>query len=317
MQWNQQIANRSRKATVGGWVAGLTALGLLAVLAGSKEAKPPVTARATAKQPQPAAIRSATDTFPLEDRPIRVERFEPAAPGKCPAIILVHAVDGVEAYGPIYRLQAGKYAGEGYVVLLVHYFDRMGGGKEKLKPIKESFRHFFDPKAVPNPQNLRAMRQHFSTWVETVRASVRYAATLPNVDSRRVGLAGFSLGAALALAAAGAEDPDDRKIATVVSLFGCLPPDLREGIRGLPPTLMIQGDVDERIPPLAAYDFETWLSRRQLPVEFKMYPRMGHVFEGARRGDFLAAQSHIKQFLRTQLKPRDPGPSQRDASAAR
>jgi dienelactone hydrolase len=288
----------SRAVVVGRWLAGLAALALLAILAG------PNSGKAAEKPGQPAPIRTVADTF-LADKPIWVERFEPAALGQYPAIIVVHAVDSLEVYRRRYREQARKYAGEGYAVLLVHYFDRTGNTQENRKTIEESFRFFFDPKAVKNPQDLRAMRQHFTAWKDTIRQAVRYAAALPHVDSQHIGLAGFSLGAALALAAAGEEAPERRQIATVVALFGCLPPELRAGVRGLPPTLMIQGDVDERGPPRAAYDFETWLKRKKPPVEleFKMYPRVGHVFDGAGLPDLLDAQERIQEFLRTRLKP--------------
>jgi dienelactone hydrolase len=266
MQWNRQIVVPPRKVVLVRCLVGLTALALLTIVASSRASKAPMTVGASGEPAQPAPIKTATDTFPLASKSIRVERFEPATPGKCPAVILVHAVDGLEAFGWLYRQQASKYAGEGYVVLLVHYFDRTRGTKENLKTLKESFRLFFDTKAVKHPNDVLVMRQHFTAWVETIRQAVRYAAALPRVDSRRIGLAGFSLGAALALAAAGEEEPKGRQIATVVALFGCLPPDMREGIRGLPPTLMIQGDVDERVPPRAAYDFETWLNRKKLPV---------------------------------------------------
>jgi dienelactone hydrolase len=247
-------------------------------------------------------IKKVPDTFQT-DKPIRVERFEPAGSGQCPAIILLHAVHGVEAYRPLYQGQATKYAGQGYVVLLVHYFDQTGGTKENRMALQESFRLFFDPKADKTPEDVQAMRRHFAAWVDTVRQAVRYAAALPIVDSRRIGLVGFSLGASVALAAAGEEDPQRRQIATVVALFGCLPPELRASIQDLPPTLMIQGDVDERVPPRAAYDFETWLNRKKLPVEFKMYQRVGHVFDGARLQDLLDAQKRIQGFLRARLKP--------------
>jgi dienelactone hydrolase len=311
MRWNQQIVALSGKVAVGRWLAGLVVLALLAILAGSKVAK------AAGEPGQPATIQNSPDKFPLADKLIRVERFEPLTPSKCPAIILVHAVDGVEAFGWLYRQQAKEYAGKGYVVLLVHYFDRTDGTKENLKAIKESFRLFFDPKAVKSLQDVGAMRQHFTAWKDTVREAVRYAAALPKVDPKRVGLAGFSLGASLAFAAAGEEDPKSRKIAAVVALFGYLPPDLRAGIRGLPPTLMLQGDMDERIPPRAAYDFETWLNRKKLPVKFKMCQRVGHIFDGARREDFLDAQDLIEAFLNTRLKPRGPGQPLLDAPVSR
>jgi dienelactone hydrolase len=311
MRWNQRIVSALRLEVVGGWPAGLAALALLTVLGGQKIAK------AAGEPGRPAPIQTAPDQFPLAGKPIRVERFEPASPGKCPAIILVHAVDGVEAHGQRYREQVAKYASKGYVDLLVHYFDVTDRNKENLKDIQESFRLFFDPKSVKNPKDLRAMRKHFTAWKEAVREAVRYAAALPNVDSRRIGLAGFSLGAALALAAAGEEDPEKRQIATVVALFGCLPPDLREAIRGLPPTLMLQGDVDERVPARAAYDFEKWLKRKKLPVQFKMYQRVGHFFEGAGLQDMLDAEILVEAFLKTRLSPRGPGHPLLDASVSR
>jgi carboxymethylenebutenolidase len=301
MRWKQPIEAPTGTVGVGRWLAGLSSLTLLAIGAGANMAS------AASNPSQPAKPLMAPDQFPVAGKPIRVERFEPAAPGKYPAIILVHAVDGVEAHGRRYREQATKYASKGYVVLLVHYFEVTDRNKENLKDIQESFRLFFDPESAKKPNDLRAMRKHFTAWKEAVREAVRYATSLPNVDSRRIGLAGFSLGAALALAAAGEEDPEKRQIATVVSLFGCLPPDLREEIRGLPPTLMLQGDVDERVPPRAAYDFERWLKRKKLPVQFKMCQRVGHVFDGAGLQDMLDAQDLVEAFLKTRLRPRSPG----------
>jgi S1-C subfamily serine protease len=146
-------------------LACLAALAFLAILTLPKSSK------AAEKPGQTVSIQTAADTF-LADKPIRVERFEPATLDKCPAIIVVPAVDGVDAHGPLYREQAKKYAGQGYVVLIVHYFDRTGGTKENRKALQESFRLFFDPKAVKTPEDVQAMRRHFATWVDTVRQAL-------------------------------------------------------------------------------------------------------------------------------------------------
>lgn len=200
MRMHQQIVPSTRTARGGRWLASLAAFTLLPV------GTVPNLARGAEKTGQSSPVQTAHNAFDLAGKTIRVELFEPTAPGKCPAIILLPAVDGVDgvkAYGSIYRLQARKYAGKGCVVLLVHYFDSTDVTKEEWKAIQGRFRLFFGSKSAKNPPEMPAMRQHFKTWVDTVREAVRYAATLPKVDPKRIGLVGFSLGASLALAVAG------------------------------------------------------------------------------------------------------------------
>jgi dienelactone hydrolase len=66
-----------------------------------------------------------TDAFPSGGECIAVEYCAPTKPGKHPALVLLHAVDGLDdTWGPLYRDLAVEYAGRGYVVVRVHYFDR-------------------------------------------------------------------------------------------------------------------------------------------------------------------------------------------------
>src|SRR6185312_9899359 len=70
-----------------------------------------------AEQPRPIQ-----DTFPSGGKPIRIERYHPATPGKHPAVLLLHGLEGSEAKH--YRTIAQVLLQKGYVVVLVHYLDR-------------------------------------------------------------------------------------------------------------------------------------------------------------------------------------------------
>ena len=89
----------------------------------------PVAARAEA----PAETGRVEDTFPSGGEKIAVERYQPAAAGQHPAILLLPAIDGLDqAHGDLYRRAARRYANKGYVVLLVNYFDRTPAGQERI-----------------------------------------------------------------------------------------------------------------------------------------------------------------------------------------
>jgi dipeptidyl aminopeptidase/acylaminoacyl peptidase len=65
---------------------------------------------------------------------------------------------------------------------------------------------------------------------------------------------------------------------------------------------MIHGDMDERIPPWEAYELESHLKGQKVPIEFKMYQRMGHCLVPANPLDILDATRRIDAFLQKHLK---------------
>ena len=112
----------------GCWVVALALLALLAA---------PAAADPGAEAPQ---TRKVVDAYRSGSASITLERFEPAADGKYPAILLLHAVDGLEKpYGDQYRAAARRFAEKGYVVLLVHYFDRTGAGAKQVQAVSALF----------------------------------------------------------------------------------------------------------------------------------------------------------------------------------
>jgi carboxymethylenebutenolidase len=232
-----------RPLTLAGLLAGVGCL-----LAG------PGLSRADAA-PEPV-VRESRDSFESGGKAITVDRFEPAADGRVPAIILLHGAEGMEVGGHIYRKVARDLALRGYATFIIHYYNRTGtkAGVED-----------------------RILRQNFLTWMKTVTDSVGYATRQPNVDPKRVGLLGISLGAYLSLSVA-AFDP---RIAVVVDYFGGLPDIFADRVRKMPPTLILHGDADKIVSVEEARKLERVLREKRQPYEIKIYHGQGHGFTGA------------------------------------
>jgi dienelactone hydrolase len=244
-------------------VAGLATL---AFLCGQSTASPP-------------AIEKTSDTFKAGGRAIKVEHFQPKPAGKYPAIILVHGSDGLEQRGLLYRFAAHTIAREGYVVLLVHYMDRTG------------HRHI-DPKDIK--------KEHFRAWMDTICEALAYARRQPCVDGERIGLAGFSLGAFLALSVATSKEC---KIAAVVDWFGGLPQELHKDSKNLPPTLIIHGAKDKVVPVKEAHALEKMVKAGKSPYEIKIYKNQDHLFMSDPFGaDLSDAKSRTLAFLEKYVK---------------
>src|SRR5262249_3596057 len=130
---------------------------------------------------------------------------------------------------PVYRALAQRLAEEGYVVLIVHFFERTGhDGVDRSKITEEDFR----------------------AWMDTLADGVKYARKLKQVDKDRVGLLGFSLGGFVAVAVAAEETV---KVQAVGCYFGGVPDELWPRLKKLPPLLVVHGGRDDIVPVRRAY----------------------------------------------------------------
>jgi carboxymethylenebutenolidase len=216
-----------------------------------------------------------TAAFPSGGRSIAVEVSAPTKAGKHPAVVLLHAAGGIDAtWGPLYRALAVEYAGRGYVVVLVHYFDRTDPDKAERAGYRDLFVNHFVRKETAR-KDAERMKALFGAWDEAVRDAVAYTRSRPEVDGERVGLVGFSLGASLALAAAA---DYDLKLAGLVELFGALPREHRARVKAMPPTLVIHGDADAVVPVDQAYLLAGLLVARKQSPEVEILPGVGHMF---------------------------------------
>jgi uncharacterized protein len=103
-----------------------------------------------------------------------------------------------------------------------------------------------------------------------VRAALAHAATLPQVDSERVGLAGYSFGAMMAAMAVDASVP---ALALVAPPLG-MNTDLKGALAAYPnPLLLIAGDQDHVCPAAALQDLASSLTG---PVEHRIVQGTDH-----------------------------------------
>jgi dienelactone hydrolase len=225
-------------------------------------------ARAAAPPPR----RQARTTFLSAGKPVTVERFEPAGQGPCPALLLLHGLDGP---GPVYRFLARRLAGGGFVVFLVHYFDRTQTRKESLPALAKQFRACLD-RARADSKELQPVRATFESWHAAVGDAVGHVRRQPRVDPKRVGLIGLSMGGFLAIAAAARAE---LRIACVVELFGGLPPGHEAGLRQMPPTLIIHGDRDTTVPVQEARSLCRRLRALERTCEIHICPGVEHGIE--------------------------------------
>jgi carboxymethylenebutenolidase len=212
---------------------------------------------------QDAAVRTSWTGFNSDGKQIAVELFEPAVPGRRPAVVVVHGADGLQQpnWHKVYHGQAQELTRSGYVAALVHYFDATG-----------------TPAA-----NAKVIQQHFLTWAHTLADAVTWTSQLPNVEGEHVGLVGTSLGASLAVSLA-AFDP---RVGAVVEYFGGLPPEVAAKLTRMPPVLILHGDRDRVVPVAEARKLEQALADKGLPFEAQVYPGQGHGFQGAAANDAL------------------------------
>jgi dienelactone hydrolase len=265
---DMEPVNVPRAATqlVGGAVAGTVANGSTAITQ---------TASGTANTAAPGkeTIKRSTGALKSESKEISFDLFEPAAPGQYPAIVMLYGSGGMAVGGSLFRLTAEALAREGYVVYLPHYFEKTG------------------TQFATRDDDVK----YFATWMRTISDTIDHAKAKANVDSQRIGLIGFSLGAYLSLSVASV----DNEVKAVVEYFGGLPDFFGKQLRAMPPTLILHGDADRTVPVSEAYNLENLLKSRKAPYEIKIYPQQGHGFNGTAAAD---AMQRTVTFFEKNLK---------------
>jgi carboxymethylenebutenolidase len=190
-------------------------------------------------------------TFESGNKPIRLDAYLPDSPGKLPTVVALYGSGGrVEGMAE----PASMLAAQGFAVFVLHYFDRTGTSEvtDKLTIVR-----------------------NFPAWGKTVWDAISHIEEHPQVDTKRIGLLGFSLGAYLALSVASV----DPRVKAVVEFFGGFPKEMKFFMRRLCPALILHGEADPTVPVQEAYDLQALLEKKAIPYEIKIYPGAGHRFE--------------------------------------
>lgn len=182
---------------------------------------------------------------------VLVDILRPRAPGRYPAVILLHGAHPNRGTQYYYDM-AEDLARNGYVCLYVSYYDRGRKGRGSR-----------------------------SDWTRTVGDALTFATTLPDVDDSRMALLGYSLGAFLSLTYA----PTDPRVKAVVAYYGGVSPgDMPNAMEHMPPTLLLHGAYDRTVPVRRSIEAFEQLRLKARPVDVVIYPKVGHGFTLHTRG---------------------------------
>ncbi len=158
-------------------------------------------------------------------------------------ILLLHGHSGPANYGA----QAVWFQQHGFTVLLPHYTD------------------------VSPWRGEHAQDEVYAKWIEALRALIDEVHS-EDAGARHIGIVGYSQGASLALAAGSQSIPVD----AVVEWYGSLPDNFFARRKGMPPLLILHGQLDTVIPVSNAQQLMRLCQMDRLTCESHIYPGMGH-----------------------------------------
>ncbi len=219
-----------------------------------------------------AASCAAAEIIPQElsvdvsERAVAVTRYAAEGTASRPAVLVLHGAGGLDVGPQGYARPASALAENGIDAYLVRYF---GSGDRSCGC--------------------------WDLWAETV-ATVTTAILRRPEASGRVGLLGFSLGGAVAVAVA--RDP---RIAALVVFYGFIPNGQRSRIDRLPPLLALHGDADDNVPLASGQGIVSLARQLGGRAELVIYPGAGHRY--STWGEIAAndAINRTISFFRAQL----------------
>jgi len=192
-----------------------------------------------------------TDQFLSSGKPVRMDKYRPDAGSPHPAVLVIHGASVLTDRSAYMRDIASSLSSHGFATYFVHYFDRTG---HEYATDEE-------------------MHTHFLTWIDTLRDAITSMVEDPHVNPSGVACFGFSLGGYLAVAL-GAQDD---RVAAVVELAGGVDPEYVKEISRMPPTLILHGDQDARVPVTNAAFLSEVLINLGTQHETYIYPGEPHV----------------------------------------
>jgi dienelactone hydrolase len=205
-------------------------------------------------------------------RSIEVVAFYPAqASGreKCPAVILLHGIEGATRYGDVHAQTARWLADQGYAVFCVHYFDSVD---------YPDLWHWNEDGTLDNATVDRLCWQDADRWTRAVDGCIAELSRRTDIDPNSIALYGLSLGGFISLSTAQQAVHESRPYAirAVVVNWGAQF-ETTEISPGFPPTLHIHGQLDEIVPLAWAEQSVEEIRSQNVQAELFIVPDAGHV----------------------------------------
>ena len=218
-------------------------------------------------------VQETRENFISGGRKISVETFAPVAPGRHPAVLVLHSSAGtLVGKGELERLSR-TLAGRGVVAFLVRYYDRTGT-------------IFAGDKGI---------EKHLHEWEDTVGDAMNFASAHPRVRRESIGIFGYSLGAFLAVSQASR----DRRVDAVAEVAGGIFTYMGGRLERMPPLLILHGTADQRVDVRYAHELERAARKIGTRPVAKLYPGEGHVLSKPALAD---ASQRSLDFLCRQLR---------------
>jgi carboxymethylenebutenolidase len=194
------------------------------------------------------------DTFTSAGNSYKIAVYPGSSGGKrFPMILLVHGNFGLgPPYGDQIQGFAKELAGRGYVTAVPHYYQ-------------------------DNAPHLSDTAPHDRTLADAVAT----VAKRPDADSDRLGLIGFSLGAATSMTFVASNPPGTVK--ALADFFGFLTPTIRAGIPTFPPTIIFHNKNDRIVPPENSEELDRLLpgtiDHQLVPLYDEHWQQVNHAFK--------------------------------------
>jgi carboxymethylenebutenolidase len=233
-----------------------------------------------ASTPSPARAQWQQGDFQSRGKPVTEYHCEPSMPGPHPAVILLHGAGPEGLDESQFQDMCSDLASHGYYGEFIEYYSATG------------------PVSPDDPNDIFQVK--FPVFEDEIRDGIEALAKNPAVDSKRIALVGFSLGAFLSLAT-GAENPG--KVAAIVEYYGGLLPNLEAQASNLPPTLILHGGRDIIVAVQQAHTLDQLMTRDKRPHEIHIYPSASHAFNFGPGADGRDAWTRTLDFLDKYLKP--------------
>lgn len=193
------------------------------------------------------------ERFPSGKDKVLIQIYKPKAEGRFPLVIMLHGSD--PRLGEKHYIEmATDLARNDYVCFFVKFYDRG-----------------------------RKSRGTRTDWTNSISDAITYAISKDYVDSDKIALLGYSLGAFLALNYA----PSDDRVKAVVAYYGGISPGvLPSAGKKMPPTLLLHGTLDRTVPYRRSLEAFQALRSTGQPVDVVIYKNVGHGFLLHTRGGF-------------------------------
>lgn len=229
-----------------------------------------------------ASTQSKEVSFPSGNETVHGFLYSPSAPGRYPAIVVIHEWWGLT---PWVKQQAEELSEQGYVTLAVD---------------------LYRGKIADNPEVAHELMRGLpqDRGVRDLISAANYLKTLKDVNPDRIGAAGWCMGGTFAAQFAVA-DPSLRAVAIN---YGALPTDPASLKRIHAAILGNFGALDSGITPQDVHDFAESMKAMGKPVDVKEYPDAGHAFEnpdnkqGYRPADSKDAHERMREFFHRRLQ---------------